>query len=280
MAKKWKDILKDSQAFPDDFVVALKIDGKDETLSLGEMRAYDRETEGALTQRLTAKEQEVAKRETLLNTASIEFGKVVERVAENAGLSVDDLLAGKTPTKRSVAAAADLDENDPLVGKLVKEFNSLKSTLATQSEEIGKLRKEALGPMLNTYLEDYYESTWDKLSPSLPEGASVTRDAAIKYAQDNGYKDKKGRLDLSKAVKDLTYDARVQADAKKIAADLRKKADDERILANAPKPSGTHLNQKPDKSILNAQGRVKSIDEALMDAANDTDLWRGIAGNA
>lgn len=273
---KWKEILSNS-AVPDDFVVTVKVNGKDETLSIGEMRAYDRENEGALTQRLTAKEKEVAARESNLNTASIEFGKLVERVADQSGMSVDDLLAGKAPTRRAVAQSSGMDENDPLVGTLVKEIKSLRAEL---KGEIDTVKKQALGPMLNTYLEDFYEASWDKLSPSIPKGAKVTRDEALKYATENGYKDSKGRLDLSKAIRDLTYDARVNEAAESKAQELRKKIDDERVLAAAPKPSGTHLSQKPDKSLLNSKGQVKSLDEALLDAAGDSDLWRGISGNA
>src|SRR5215469_358477 len=235
MAKKWADILKDSATYGDDFVVTMK-DG--ETVTIGQMRAYDRENEGALTQRLTAKEKELAGRESNLNTASIEFGKLVERVAEQSGMSVDDLLAGKAPTRRAVAQSSGLDENDPLVGSLVKEIKAMRADFASQ---IDVVKKQALGPMLSTYLEDYYEASWEKLSPSIPKSAKVTRDEALKYATDNGYKDSKGRLDLSKAIRDLTYDARVDEAAAAKVADLRKKDDDQRVLAAAPKPSGTHL---------------------------------------
>lgn len=273
MAKKWKEILSDKNTFPDDFAVSFK-DGQ--TMTLGEMRSYDVEHEGELTRNLTAKEQDIAKRERQVNDASVAIGTVVEKVAAASGLTVEELLQGKTPTRRQVAAATELDENDPLNGALVKQIKAMQARLDSQDVEIKKTRTDALGPMLTTYLEDYYESTWEKVEPTLPKGAEVTRQAALDYANKNGYKDAKGRLDLRKAAKDLSYDARVKAEAEKMAADLRKKDDDARVLAAAPRPSGTHINVKTDKSLLNTKGQTKSIDEVLSDAAADTDLWRSI----
>jgi hypothetical protein len=275
---KWNEILSNKSQFPDDFVVSVKVNGKDESLSLGDMRAYDVESKGALSADLTRREQELTTREKNVNAASLQIGTVVEKVATAAGLTVEELLQGKAPTKRAVAAAVsdDLDENDPLVGRLVKEIKGLQTKLDKQSGDVEALRKNALGPMLNTYLEDYYESKWEKLSTSLPKGSKVTRDEALKYASDNKLVDAKGRLDLSKAARDLTYDDRVKADAAAMAADLRKKDDDARVLAAAPRPSSLGQRTKPDKSLLNEKGRVKDFDEVLNDALADTDLWRGV----
>jgi len=272
--KKWADILKDAASYPDDFTVSLK-DGQ--TMTLADMRAYDREHEGELTRTLTAREQDVKKREADLNNASIGLGTMLENLAAKTGMSVDELIAGKTPAKKAVAAAAELDEADPLVGTLVKELKAMKAELAETKGEIQKTRKDALGPMLTTYLEDYYEGKWEKLAPTLPKGAKVTREEALKYAQDNKLVDARGRYDLQKSIRDLTYDARVKADAEAMASEMRKKIEDERVLAAAPKPSGTHINVKPDKTLLNDKGRVKNFDEVLGDALNDTDLWKGIA---
>lgn len=276
--KKWKEILSDSSLYPDDFTVALK-DGQ--TMTLADMRAYDRENEGALTARLSAREKEIEKREKTVNDASISLGSVVEKVAASSGLTVEELLQGKTPTKRVVAAATELDENDPLVGSVVKQLKTLQAKLDSVEAASNSLRKDALGPMLNTYLDDFYESRWEKLSPGIPEGAKVERQQAMEYAQKNGLKDAKGRLDLDKALRDLTYEDRVKADAKKMAADLRKKDDDARVLASVPKPGG-NLGAKirTDKSLTNEKGMTKNFDEMLAMAQEDTEMWRAIEGKS
>jgi len=273
---KWATLLADKTQFPDDFVVSVKRDGKDETLSLGEMRSYDTESKGALSAELTKKEQDILKREKYVTDASKGIASMLENLSAKTGLTYEELIEGKTPTKKEVAKASELDENDPLVGVLVKELKAVRAELTSTRGEIDNVKKSALGPMLNTYLEDYYESTWEKIEPSLPKGAKATRADALKYAQDNGLKDARGRLDLRKAVRDLTYEDRINAEAEKRVADLRKKDEDTRTLASVPKPAGTHINVKTDRSLLDAKGRTKSFDDMLSEAAADTEMWKAI----
>jgi hypothetical protein len=275
---KWKEILANRQAFPDDFVISVKNGDKTESLTLGAMRTEDAETNGELTRALTAKEQDIQKREKDVTNASKGIATMLENLSAKTGLSYEELIEGKAPTKKEVAKGAELDENDPLVGALVKELKAVRAELSSTKEEIGNVKKSALGPMLNTYLEDYYESTWEKIEPSLPKGAKATRADALKYAQDNGLKDAKGRLDLRKAVRDLTYEDRINAEAEKRVADLRKKDEDARTLASVPRPAGTHINVKTDRSLLDAKGRTKSFDDMLSEAAADTEMWKQIQG--
>ena len=271
MPKTWKDILSDP-AIPDDF--SLSVNG--ETMTLGSMREYERESKGALSQQLTARETEMAKREKFVNDASIGIATMLERIGQATGLSTDELLQGKMPTRREVARSAELDENDPLVGGLVKEIKSLRAEVQAGKGQYEDLRKNALGPMLNTYLDDYYELQWERLHGQVPEGFELSRDKALEHASKAGYKDSKGRWDLSKAIKDLTYDARVKVEAKKLAADERKKMESEFAMRSAPKPSQLGQRIKPDKGLLNAKGQVKSFDEVLNDAVGDVDMWRSI----
>jgi|SRR5215475_12617654 len=272
MAKSWKDILGDS-SIPDDF--ALNVNG--ETMTLGSMRQYDRDSRGELSRQLTAREADMAKREKLVNDASIGMATMLERVGQATGLTPDELIAGKMPTKREVAKAADIDENDPLVGSLVKDIKALRAEVAQGNQRMEELRKNALGPMLNTYLDDYYELQWERLHGTLPEGSKLERQAALEHAQKAGYKDAKGRWDLGKAIKDLTYEDRVKVEAKKLATAERKKMEDEMALRSVQRPSQLGQKVKPDKSVLNAKGQVKSFDEVLGDAVNDADLWRGLS---
>jgi hypothetical protein len=280
MPKKWKEILTDPATYADDFVVTLK-DGQ--TMSLGEMRAYDAETRGELTKNLTAKEKEIATREKNVNDASIQVSGLIEKTAASAGLSVEELLAGKQPTKRELAAATDLDESDPLLGKLVKELKGLRDEMKSTRSEIDTVKKNALGPILNTYLEDYYESKWEKVSTTLPKGSKLELKEAVEYANKNGLKDARGRLDLSKAARDLTFDERVDEEASKRLVDLRKRDADERTLSAVQRPSSlgqkTHTDPTLQKKV-GARLETKNFDDVLNDALGDTDLWRGVAGQA
>jgi hypothetical protein len=272
MAKKWAEILKDRAAYGDDFTVTLK---SGETMTLGDMRAYDTEHEGELTQKLTAKEQELAGRERNVSGAANALAARIKQAADAAGISVDDFIEGKIPTKKEVAKAQDLDENDPLVGQLVKEFRGLKSELQATQGQLKDLKEKGIGPVVNTYLEDYYEGKWEKVSAKLPKGAKLELKEALKYAEENGLKDTKGRWNLEKAVKDLTFDARVEEAAQTKLADLRKKDDDQRMLESIPKPNvGPRAGVA--KDFKDAKGRTKSLDDVMLDALSDTDMWRQI----
>jgi hypothetical protein len=272
MAKKWKEILSDKATYGDDFTVTLK---NGEVMSLGDMRAYDAEHEGELTKTLTAKEKELESRERNVGQASTALAQRIKQAADAAGISVDDFIEGKMPTKRQVAQEQELSEDDPLVGKLVKELRAVKQELSTTQASIKDIREKAIGPVINTYLEDYYEGKWDKLSSKLPKGAKLELKEVLSYAEKEGLKDAKGRFNLEKAVRDLTYEQRVAEDAEKRVADLRKKDEDERVLASVPQP-GSNARFKTQPQFKNEKGGTKSFDEVLNDAMTDTELWKQI----
>lgn len=272
MPKKWKEILSDSAAFPDDFTVTLK---NGEVMSLGDMRSYDKEHEGELTKTLTAKEKEVAQRESNVAGASTALAQRIKQAADAAGISVDDFIEGKMPSRKQVAKEQELDENDPLVGQLVKELRAVRQELSNTQASIKDIREKAIGPVINTYLEDYYEGKWEKLSTHLPKGAKLELKDVLSYAEKEGLKDSKGRFNLDKAVRDLTYDQRVAEDAAKQVADLRKKDDDQRVLDSIPQPH-SQARFKTEPQFKNAKGGTKSFDEVLNDAMSDTDLWKQI----
>jgi hypothetical protein len=272
MPKTWKEVLKDKAAYGDDFTVTLK---SGETMTLGDMRAYDTEHEGELTQRLTAKEQELAAREGNVGKAATALATRIKQAADAAGISVDDFIEGKIPTKKQIATEQELSEDDPLVGKIVKEMKAVRAELQTTQGQLKDLKEKGIGPVINTYLEDFYETKWEKVAAKLPKGAKVELKEALKYAEDNGLKDNKGRWNLDKAVRDLTYDARVEEAATAKLADLRKKDDEEKLLASIPKPNvGPRAGVA--KDFKTAKGATKSFDEVLNDAMTDTELWRQV----
>ena len=152
----------------------------------------------------------------------------------------------------------------------------MKDELKATQGSIKDIREKAIGPVINTYLEDYYEGKWEKLSTSLPKGAKLELKEVLSYAEKEGLKDSKGRFNLDKAVRDLTYDQRVAEDAERRVADLRKKDDEERLLASIPKPN-VGPRAGVDKSFRNEKGQTKSLDEVLLQAAEDSDMWSQIA---
>jgi hypothetical protein len=279
--KKWKDILADKNTYPDDFVITTK-DG--ETFNLGAAREYDREHEGELTQRLTAKEQALAKEKLELEKASTGVYEMFNKYLELTGLTAEEALAGKKPlSKRAAAENAELDENDPLVGSMVKEVNKLKAEIKAMGTQMSDAREKILKPMLGTYLDDYYHDRWeDRIAPKLPEKAKdkIKLEDVMKYAEKEGLKDSKGRLNLDRAASEMTSEYRQDEWREQERTKIRKQLEEESLTASMPKPGGGP-NSSPRKEVAknfrDDKGRTKTFDQVLQDAANDADLWSSIA---
>jgi hypothetical protein len=281
----WKEILADVTAFPDDVVITTK-DGQ--TLKLGEARAYDKETKGALTEQLTAKEKALAKEKQQLETASNGVYEMFNKYLTLTGLTAEEALAGKAPkiTKRQVAEDTGLDPDDPLLAPMVKEFNALKAKVGTLEGQLSEAKEKILKPMLGTYLDDWYGDQWsDKIEPKLPAKAKdkIKLEDVMKHAEKEGLKDSKGRLNLRKAAEDMTSEYRQDEWREAERIKLKKELEDEQFASSLPKPGSNSPGPRgaTPKSFKDDKGRTKSFDQVLQDAANDTELWSGImAGRA
>ncbi len=282
MSRKWSEILEDASSFANDMKIDL---GNGITKTLGELRAEDKESKGQITASFTAKERQLAEEKQQLERASMQVTSLFQQYLDATGLSPEEALAGKV-TKKQVAANADLDPNDPVVGKLVQTIQSLQSEVGTLKGTLTSHQEKVLKPMLSTYLDDYYQDRWnDKLEPGLPKSAKgkIAFKDVIEHAEKEGYKDGRGRLDLNKAVRDLTYDYRVKEDSQRLAQEEVKRIQDEQTVAAMGKPGtiGPGRNTTP-KQFKNEKGKTVSLDQALEMARQDADIWTGgvQAGNA
>lgn len=281
--KKWAEILEDSSSFANDMKIDL---GNGITKTLGELRAEDKESKGAITASFTAKERQLAEEKQQLERASLQVTSLFQQYLDATGLSPEEALAGKGAQKKEVAKNLELDPNDPIVGKFVTALNEVKNEIGSIKGTLSQHQEKVLKPMLSTYLDDYYQDRWnDKLEPSLPKAAKgkIVFDDVMKHAEKEGYKDARGRLDLNKAVRDLTYDYRVEEAAQARAQEEVKKLRDQETVAAMGKPGtiGPGRNTTP-KQFKNEKGRTVSLDQALEMARHDADIWTGgvQAGNA
>jgi hypothetical protein len=282
--RRWKEILADSK-IADDFVISL---GDGTSRTMGEIRAEDRESEGALSRKWTQQEEALRQREAQLGAAEIELMQRVDGYAKRQGISVEDFIMGKgnpasslptAPSRRDVAAQTGLDENDPLVGEVVKQLKALTARLDKTDQELLTQRDKILKPITATYLNDYYELQWERTKNTLPKKAQekLTYDDALKHAERRGLKDRAGRLDVAAAAQDLASPFVQDEWRDQERAKLRKELKDEAFASSLPKPGQTGPRGGVPKSFKDEKGRTKSFDQVLNDAAQDAELWRGIA---
>lgn len=278
MKTKWRDILKDKTQFPDDFKVDM---GNGNVMSLGDLRADDVESHGAVSATLTAREQELNTRAETLRKADSAVQNMFAKYLEVTGLSAEEALAGKTPTKREISASADLDEKDPILGKFVSALNEIKNKVGAMETNFQTTQKNVLAPMLSTYLDDYYQDRFnDKIAPKLPKSAKdkIKFEDVMKHAETQGYKDARGRLDLDKATRDLTYDFRVEEAAEERAQERVKKLREEETMGAMGKPGATGNNPRTrvTQDFKNPKtGRTISLEEAMSKAYQDASIWTG-----
>jgi flagellar hook protein FlgE len=319
-----KDILSNGK-YADDMVLSLP-DGS--TVQVGEIRSLPVEERKALT-------AQIEERQGYLNQAELAFTSKFQE-AINAGWMVQDsdgkvhvvpppqsaqsLPSQPTAAQVRTAAAAEfnLDENDPLLGPVVK---LVKSELAQRDQTITDLRAkldafpteinglkttmtDALGRVtgvLNTsvgrYLNDQYQEQFADATKSLPKGVTVDYETAYKYASDHQLKDKDGFLQINDAVDRLTWDARKKAERDEWKAQetvkLTKEIEDKSKLASlTPPQSRNPLHTtvakegefNPYTERTDAKGtkvrEVKSFEQAMSEAMADEDVLKSAMSSA
>ena len=315
-----KDILSNAK-YGDDMVLNLP-DGS--TVNVGEIRALPVAERQALVAQIT-------ERQNVLGQAELAFAAKVQDAVKAGWMAQDGKIVPpqqtrietvKTPTAAEIRAAAanefNLDENDPLLGPVVK---LVRQELAARDSKIAELTSkldaipasidglktsftDGLGKVtgvVNTsvgrYLNDTYQSDFARAAKDLPKDVKVDYEAAYKYASDHGLKDKDGFLQVSEAVDRLTWDARKKAerDEWKAAetAKIQKELEDKNRLATVTPPSGRNpLHTAPVKDgefnpfneRTDAKGNkvktTKTFDEAMAEAMSDEDVLKSALGTA
>ena len=272
-----KDILLNAK-YPDDMVLSLP-DGT--SMKVGEMRSLEAEEK----QRLVQRSQTMEAAETAL----------AERImdAQRRGILTPAQPLEDQEIRREAAAQFGLREDDPLLGQVAKEFKRLEAERKIEIESIRASFKTEVdnlkgitGKVTGAYLNDYYDARFQVASSALPSGVreKIKLEDAIKYAEEHRLMDKVGRYEIDRAVKQLTWDAVKEVELAKDRADLAKKSDREAQLAsmNRPSPNTLRTRQKATEGFdpMTKEGKVKTFDEALADAADDTALWDSLATTA
>jgi hypothetical protein len=311
-----KDILSNAK-YADDMVLNLP-DGS--TVNVGEIRALPVAERQALT-------SQIEQRQNILGQAELVFASKVQKALEAGwmdqnGNIIPPARQQAQPTVAQVRAAAaqelGVDENDPLLGPVVKMF---KQELASRDQALTELRAEmakmpgqfdslkttltdSLGKVtgvVNTsvgrYLNDQYQSQFAQATKDLPKGVTVGYEDAYKYASERQLKDKDGFLLINEAVDRLTWKERQKAELAAERADLIAKTtkgieEQSRIKTLTPPQSRNALHTAPVKdgefnpfnertdSKGNKVKVVKSFEEAMSEAMSDDDVLKSALSTA
>lgn len=313
-----KDILSNAK-YPDDMILNLP-DGT--TVNVGEIRALPAAERQALT-------KQIEERQNTLGQAELAFAAKFQEAVKAGWLTQDGKIvapaaATKTPVptaaeiRTAAAAEFNLDENDPLLGPIVKEFRTqlkqrddamaqLQSkidALPSQFDSLKTTMTDALGKVtgvVNTsvgrYLNDTYQSKFAAATKDLPKGVTVDYEAAYKFATDHNLKDKEGFLLIDEAVDRLTYKDRQRVERESWQAEERKRLakeaeENSRLASLQPPTSRNPLQSKPVKDgefnpfkeRTDAKGNKiresKSFDEVIAEAANDEDVLKSALATA
>jgi hypothetical protein len=270
-----KDIILNAK-YPDDMQIALP-DGT--SLTVGEMRSFEAEEK----QRLITRSQTMEAAETAL----------AERIMEAQRRGILTPVAPpleEQEIRREAAAQFGLREDDPLLGQVAKEFKRME---AERKAEVDSLRasfktevdalKGITGKVTGAYLDDYYDARFQVASAALPQAIreKTKLEAVINYAKENNMMDKLGRYKIDEAIDRMTWSERKEAILATERAELKKNSEREAQLAtmNRPSPNALRSRHKAVEGFdpMTKEGKVKSFDEALADAASDDSMWDALS---
>jgi len=281
----WKDIFSDKNAYPDDFVIEVKgKTGDPMSYNLGELRTYNTEHEGSLLRTLTTREQELATREQTMTAAQQSLVELATVIEEATGKPITEVAKefqankGKI-TKKQAAEATGLDENDPILGPIVKQFNTLKTEAETRestlTNEIKQL-KTILGTALRVNLDDHYRDRFSRLK--IPKGAEkeITLQSLLNTAKDRNLQDPSGRYDIEEAFQRLAGPHLQKEHDEQVRKDERERLLNEQRMANIPHPgrAGSGLP----KPTIDVSKSKDPLGDAFNAAMQDEELWKGITG--
>ena len=310
-----KDILSNGK-YTDDMILNLP-DGS--TVNVGEIRALPVAERQALT-------SQIEQRQNTLGQAELAFASKFQEAVQAGWMAADGKIVPpkqqtvKTPTVAEIrtAAAAELgvDENDPLLGPVIKmfkqemasrdtrltelqskldalpgQFDSLKSTL---TDGLGKVTG-VVNTSVGRYLNDQYQSQFAAATKDLPSGVKVDYEAAYKYASDHKLADKDGFLQINEAVDRLTWNdrkkAELESERQALIAKTHKEIEEKGKLASLTPPSRNPLQNQvkvkdgefdPFNERTDAKGNkvrtVKSFDEAMAAASMDDEVIKSALG--
>lgn len=270
----WLKEVIDNKDLKDDYVVTLA-GGK--TVQIGEIRSLTKASQKSLADReanLAASQAKLQQDIETLHLAQAETAKLFTELQNNKSDRHD-----KTDDKPDPLAAM---ENDPILGPIAR-------TVRQQNAAMEELRTKALSPltkaikdMAETYVTDRIEMDYDRIVPEAKR-STISLEAILKVANDNGLKTRSGIPDLRRAYQQMSTKPMSQEDIDKQLADARaagRKEAEEAARLRVPRPGIGSTGGRPEsefKPTIGANTTVASaLEEAISRAAKDADIWAAV----
>jgi hypothetical protein len=313
-----KDVLSNGK-YSDDMILSLP-DGS--TVNVGEIRALPVVERQALTAQITERTNTLGQAELAFAAKFDEAIKLGWMQQDGKVVPPKQTTVTPQPTAAQIRTAAavefGLDENDPLLGGVVKafkselaardqrmtelqtkldalpgQFDSLKSTL---TDGLGRVTG-VVNTSVGRYLNDQYQSQFAAATKDLPKDVKVGYEDAYKYASEHKLQDKDGFLKIDEAVDRLTWNdrkkAELAAERAELIAKTTKEIEEKNRISTLTPPSRNPLqsnakvadgefnpyNERTD-SKGNKVRAVKSFEEAMSAAMSDEDVLKSALSSA
>src|SRR6516225_4602754 len=266
-----KDILANAK-YADDMVLSLP-DGT--TATIGEMRGFTASERSALINR-----------DESLRAAEAGLSNRVNRLRE-AGLLDDQLnpvLSSKADreVRQTVTQQTGIAEDDPLFGPLLqqvkREMAAISGQMKTELESLSNSVRQIGGvtqQAVKGYLGDHYDQVYKTSRAALPESVrdKYPLDKVIEYASQRQLTDQVGRLNIARALDQMSRDDVKAAERKDFESSRKQLEEDRQALSQMgrPQPSGPRHNTG--FKGTDDKGRTLSLDEAIAAAGNDSEIW-------
>lgn len=279
MAKKtWKDIIVDRDFYGDDMPLAGKDkNGNDVSYTLGDLRGWHQEYGDEILRSLEPEREKLARDRQEVEQARQEVLRLYKE-----GPATTQAAEGQRVTKAAVVEQFNLDENDPLVGQLVRQMNKDRTEAQGKLDALSQSMTQhnnILATVLKTYINRSTQEQFNNLKSNidaLPEKsrARYTYDILKKHAEVNRLNDPDGLPDLNRAFKDLAgeelYAARLARDKQEWEKDFQQK---QRMTSARETQAGHLAGDRLPKAQIDVMHTKDPLGKALSMAQQDDELW-------
>lgn len=271
MSVDWLKGVINNPDFKDDMVITL---AGGQTVAIGDVRSLTK----AQQKLLSDKETQLAAREAALQD---NLNTLHAAQAETAKLFTE-LKGSKVEPPVTVVDPLEAIERDPVLGPLAKAIReSQNSYNDIRTKAIAPMNK-ALQDMASAYVSDRLEDQYQTIVPDAKK-SSISLEAILKVANDNGLKTRTGIPDVRRAYQHMTTKPMTQDDIDsqlKAAREEGIKEGQEAARLRVPRPGIGAVGGRPESSfkpnIKDSTTVGSALGEALAAAAKDADIWANV----